>query len=205
MNLQVRTVKLDGDPSDRSSRDAAFAFRLVSPGGSLMLQAESAALERDAWVAAMQGVITELITAGVGAGPGKGGGAAGSVHAAGLSVAAAVAAGPGNGACAAVGTGAVPALRAGAPQLGHALHQSALHRAGCRQLGASYGCAVHRRGQHRRPRRLGGRTRRSARPTGGAAADAEARAAAIQDRYAKRAFVTQAALAAAASDASRRW
>ena len=76
VNLQVSTVKLDGDPSDRSLRDAAFAFRLLSPGGSLMLQAESGALERDAWVAALQGVTTELITAGVGAGPGPGEGGA---------------------------------------------------------------------------------------------------------------------------------
>ena len=62
VNLQVSTVKLDGDPNDRS-RDLRFCFRLVSPGGSMVLQADSAA-ERESWVATLQGVIAELLTAG---------------------------------------------------------------------------------------------------------------------------------------------
>jgi Arf-GAP/coiled-coil/ANK repeat/PH domain-containing protein len=101
VNLHVSTVKLDGDPNDRASRDARFCLRLVSPGGSLVLQAESGA-ERDAWVATLQGVIAELIT--MGGAPGGHGGMGGRVGASaaspGLNVAAAVAAGPGNAACA---------------------------------------------------------------------------------------------------------
>ena len=62
VNLQVSTVKLDGDPNDRS-RDLRFCFRLISPNGSMVLQADSAA-ERDAWMATLQGVIAELLTSG---------------------------------------------------------------------------------------------------------------------------------------------
>ena len=62
VNLQVSTVKLDGDPNDRS-RDLRFCFRLISPNGSMVLQADSAA-ERDAWMASLQGVIAELLTSG---------------------------------------------------------------------------------------------------------------------------------------------
>ena len=65
--LEVSTVKLDGDPNDRGSRDLRFCFRLVSPGGSMTLQADSEA-EREAWVASLQGVVAELLTRGASAG-----------------------------------------------------------------------------------------------------------------------------------------
>ena len=96
VNLQLSTVKLDGDPTDRS-RDMRFCFRLVSPSNSLVLQADSLA-ERDAWVATLQGVIAEVIT--IGGAPKRN--AAPSVA---TGVAAALQGGPGNGQCADCGVG----------------------------------------------------------------------------------------------------
>jgi Arf-GAP/coiled-coil/ANK repeat/PH domain-containing protein len=215
VNLQVSTVKVDGDPADRGSRDAAFAFRLVSPGGSLTLQAESAA-ERDGWVAALQGVIAELITAGVGAGGrGRGGAAAAAgVHAAGLSVAAAVAAGPGNGSCADCGApepdwASLSAVQALCQHCAGAHRSLGTHISKVRSIALDADSwappiialftAIGNAGG--RAAWEGGRGGAAAPPVVPAGADAEARSAAIRDKYAKRAFVTHAALAAAASEA----
>lgn len=63
VNLRLSAVKLDGDPNDRTSRELRYCFRIISPTNSLTLQAESEE-ERAEWVAALQGVIAELITMG---------------------------------------------------------------------------------------------------------------------------------------------
>jgi len=100
VNLQLSTVKLDGDPLDRASRDLRFCFRLVSPTHSLVLQADSEQ-ERAAWVETLQGVVAELITRGGGLGTGAGGPRPGApAPGAGAAIAAALASGPGNGECA---------------------------------------------------------------------------------------------------------
>jgi len=59
-NLQLSTTKADGDPSDSTSRDVRFCFRIVSPTHSLVLQAESYE-ERAEWMRAIQVAIADNI------------------------------------------------------------------------------------------------------------------------------------------------
>lgn len=54
-------MKLGAPESDWALQDLPFCFRIISPVCTLLLQAESAG-ERAAWVAALQGVIAELLT-----------------------------------------------------------------------------------------------------------------------------------------------
>ena len=61
MDLTVSCVKPGADPNDRSDR--GYCFRVVSPAGSLTLQAESQR-EANEWVSDLQGVIAELIAMG---------------------------------------------------------------------------------------------------------------------------------------------
>jgi len=61
--LLTASVKMGAPETDAALASLPFIFRVMSPvpGGSLVLQAESAA-ERAAWVAALQGVVAELLT-----------------------------------------------------------------------------------------------------------------------------------------------
>lgn len=57
----MSAVKLGVPDSNWALQDLPFCFRVISPSSTLILQAESLG-ERAAWVAALQGVIAELLT-----------------------------------------------------------------------------------------------------------------------------------------------
>ena len=61
--LLTASIKMGAPETDAALAHLPFIFRVMTPvaGGSLILQAESAA-ERAAWVAVLQGVVAELLT-----------------------------------------------------------------------------------------------------------------------------------------------
>ena len=63
ITLLTASIKMGAPETDAALAQLPFIFRVMTPvaGGSLILQAESAA-ERAAWVAVLQGVVAELLT-----------------------------------------------------------------------------------------------------------------------------------------------